>query len=142
MNSTSQICTTRKQSERLLALGLKPETADCYRFQIIDDDCEYYVAQLFLPYMDRERMLTMENIYPAWSLYRLLEMMPKYLDEKENMMLMVEPPIITYYDTRYKGQYHFTSNPEIFNKFVSMIDWLIQNNHFNKEYLKGGQDAV
>ena len=28
MNFISQICTTREQSERLLALGLKPETAD------------------------------------------------------------------------------------------------------------------
>ena len=27
-NFNSQICTTREQSERLLALGLKPETAD------------------------------------------------------------------------------------------------------------------
>lgn len=28
MNFKSQICTTREQSERLLALGLKQETAD------------------------------------------------------------------------------------------------------------------
>lgn len=28
MNFKSQICTTKKQSERLLALGLKRETAD------------------------------------------------------------------------------------------------------------------
>lgn len=27
-NFTSQICTTREQSQRLLELGLKPETAD------------------------------------------------------------------------------------------------------------------
>ncbi len=29
MKFNSQICTTREQSERLLALGLKRETADC-----------------------------------------------------------------------------------------------------------------
>lgn len=33
MKFTSQICTTREQSERLLSLGLKNETADmCYRY--------------------------------------------------------------------------------------------------------------
>ena len=32
-NFNSQICTTREQSERLLALGLKKETADCYYWQ-------------------------------------------------------------------------------------------------------------
>lgn len=29
MEFNSQICTTKEQSERLLALGLKKETADC-----------------------------------------------------------------------------------------------------------------
>jgi hypothetical protein len=29
MKFNSQICTTKEQSERLLALGLKRETADC-----------------------------------------------------------------------------------------------------------------
>ena len=29
MNFNSQICTTEEQSKRLLALGLKRETADC-----------------------------------------------------------------------------------------------------------------
>jgi hypothetical protein len=26
----SQVCTTKEQSQHLLELGLKPETADCY----------------------------------------------------------------------------------------------------------------
>ena len=29
MEFTSQVCTTKEQSERLLALGLKKETTDC-----------------------------------------------------------------------------------------------------------------
>ena len=33
----SQVCTTREQSQRLLDLGLKPETADCqYAALVID----------------------------------------------------------------------------------------------------------
>lgn len=32
-NFKSQICTSRSQSEQLLALGLKKETADCYYWQ-------------------------------------------------------------------------------------------------------------
>ena len=30
MKFTSQICTTKEQSEQLVALGLKKETADCH----------------------------------------------------------------------------------------------------------------
>lgn len=71
---------------------------------------------------------------PAWSLARLLEMMPQYIDEKETILLMIEPPMIMYYDTQYNGEYHFTSNPDIFENCVSMIEWLIKN---HPEILEG-----
>ena len=54
----SQICTTKEQSQRLLDLGLKPETADMYIF-----DDEVYIGK--------------SNVddLPAWSLHRLLCML-------------------------------------------------------------------
>jgi hypothetical protein len=55
----SQVCTTKEQSERLLKLGLKPETADMYIF-----DNEVYVGD---PNID--------CYIPAWSLHRLLCML-------------------------------------------------------------------
>jgi hypothetical protein len=62
MKFTSQICTTREQSERLLALGLKKETADmmyckdAYGESITVKDNDY------LEHLD----------FPAWSLHRLI----------------------------------------------------------------------
>ena len=56
----SQVCTTREQSQRLLELGLKPETADMYIF-----DNEVYIGK---PNVDD---------IPAWSLHRLLCMLDK-----------------------------------------------------------------
>ena len=128
MNFKTPISTTREQSERLLALGLKPETADmCYNlyFASAPPEINNYGADL---YKDK-------RFIPSWSLARLLEMMPKYIDEKEEVLLMIEPPLVIYYDTRYKGQQHFTTNPDIFDNCIAMIDWLIRNGHFNKEYL-------
>lgn len=40
MEFNSQICTTREQSERLLALGLKKETADMVWIPEVDFDAE------------------------------------------------------------------------------------------------------
>jgi hypothetical protein len=37
MEFKSQICTTKEQSEKLLALGLKKETADCQYAALIVD---------------------------------------------------------------------------------------------------------
>ena len=51
----SQVCTTKEQSQHLLALGLKPETADMYIF-----GNEVYIGK---PNVDG---------IPAWSLHRLL----------------------------------------------------------------------
>ena len=67
-NFKSQICTTREQSERLLALGLKKETADCVLPK------KDYLPPLVMPY-DKASIYTTIEIIPAWSLGRLLELM-------------------------------------------------------------------
>ena len=130
MNFKTPISTTRELSERLLALGLKPETADCYIECAPSGKDFTYIRQ---PY--NEDIFKRNNIIPSWSLARLLEMMPQYIDEREEVLLMIEPPLVIYYDTRNKGQQHFTTNPDIFYNCIAMIDWLIRNGHFNKEYL-------
>lgn len=128
MNFKNNIATTREQSERLLAMGLKPETADmCYNLYFASAPPEINNSGEDL-YKDKK-------FIPAWSLSRLLEMMPQYIDEREEVLLMIEPPLVIYYDTLYKGHLHFTTNPNIFDNCVAMIDWLIRNGHFNKEYL-------
>lgn len=130
MNFKTQISTTREQSERLLVMGVKPETADCYiEFAPSGKDFTY-IRQTY-----NEDIFKRSNVIPSWSLARLLEMMPKYIDEKEEVLLMIEPPLVIYYDTRYKGQQYFTTNPDIFDNCIAMIDWLIRNGHFNKKYL-------
>jgi hypothetical protein len=63
----SQICTTKVQSQRLLELGLKPETAD----MCIDlyNENEPFAVQNKIDYS----MQT--EVVPAWSLHRLLCML-------------------------------------------------------------------
>ena len=60
MEFKSQVHTTLEQSKRLVALGLKKETADC---------CHYYVAGV----TDEE--IPKNANYPAWSLHRLIELL-------------------------------------------------------------------
>lgn len=63
MKFNSQICTTKEQSERLLALGLKKETADmglAVDIPIVIEDWKTQDTSL----IDS----------PAWSLHRLIEL--------------------------------------------------------------------
>ena len=131
MNFKSQISTTREQSQRLLDLGVRPETADCYLECAPSGKDFTYIIQSY-----NADVFKMSNVTPSWSLARLLEMMPQYIDEREEVLLMIEPPLIVYYDTRYKGQQHFTTYPNIFDNCIAMIDWLIWNGYFSKDYLK------
>lgn len=113
-------------------MGVKPETADmCF--------CDYGLL-IATNYSELKEHLCDVKLTPSWSLSRLLEMMPQYIDEKEEVQLMIEPPIVSYYDTKYRGQHHFTTSPNIFDNCVAMIDWLIRNGHFNKEYLAVKED--
>lgn len=130
MNFKTPISTTREQSERLLALDVRPEMADCYIECAPSGKDFTYIRQTY-----NEDIFKRSNVIPSWSLARLLEMMPQYINEREEVLLMIEPPLIFYYDTRYKVQQHFTTNPNIFDNCIAMIDWLIRNGYFNKEYL-------
>lgn len=62
----SQICTTKEQSQRLLDLGLKPETADMIYMQI-DGSWICIISQ------GDEEYVPYEDHFPAWSLHRLME---------------------------------------------------------------------
>ena len=63
MEFESQICTTKEQSERLLALGLKRDTADMHHYKWSEG---YWDIQSCPP-------RGTESCYiPAWSLHRLI----------------------------------------------------------------------
>ena len=71
MEFNSQICTTKEQSERLLALGLKRETSDMHHYKWSEG---YWDIQA-CPVRGSEPCYI-----PAWSLHRLIEIanLPQY----------------------------------------------------------------
>jgi hypothetical protein len=114
-NFKSQPCTSREQSERLLALGLKKETADVtthYEYgvaTIIGMDYPYYVQlHTYLGHTDK----FFENIFPAWSLHRLIEMyVERYISCSINLK-----------DLTYEW-------------IINEIEIHVKEGDFNKEYL-------
>lgn len=73
----SQICTTKEQSQRLLELGLKPETADMYYLWLGGND-----YRLKVDVGNNPLKYNMDKTYiPAWSLHRLMEILDSPLIE-------------------------------------------------------------
>ena len=128
MNFKSQICTSRSQSERLLSLGLKKETADMG--WVLLNNGEYVLGIGGSGYsLD----------IPAWSLHRLIEMMPNYIvvDSSSglnpNFYLTIRDGIVSYKDNR--GFTYGTTSGNMYDAITRMIAFLIKDGYFNKEYL-------
>jgi hypothetical protein len=146
MEFNSQICTTEEQSERLMALGLKKETAD---MMLVRDFCyltnESYRETIWTPsiisahnnfqeFVDSmtttlkgiSKQFVNDGYKPAWSLHRLIEMCNKtqfgmtigiYNDE-----VTVDGDLFEVYDNTY-------------DNLISIIEWLIGLGKFNENYL-------
>ena len=131
-NFKSQICTDRNQSERLLELGLKKETADMCWTKMAAIRGTFYVPELAPINMVSWRHT------PAWSLHRLIEMMPEsiHLDSFANTHYdrTLLPSKIIY--MKYEHTWVWQSDKQNdFDKCVDTIEWLIKEGYFNKEYL-------
>lgn len=109
----SQICTTREQSERLLALGLKKETADMiYRsYGYIIDEWGNKERRFKTPQVVNDWIGNYD--IPAWSIHRLMEMVDPW--EFKNW---IGEDIENDYDN-----------------MIQCISFLIDDRRFNKEYL-------
>ena len=104
-NFNSQTCTTREQSEHLLALGLKKETADMMH---------YMNGWGILATPWRDDYEGYKCYYPAWSLHRLIEMALR--------------------DVLICG-ISFNFDEDAYEKVIGIIEYQIEAGYFNKEYL-------
>lgn len=132
MEFNSQICTTKEQSERLLALGLKKETADIV---IRPDNTLIVINENSFIYHNLEKA-TQEGYIPAWSLHRLIEMMPQEIFyEDSTLILGVFGDGVYYADNEY-GEVFKSFDGNLYDCVVKCIKWLIGEGYFNKEYLE------
>lgn len=129
MKFNSQICTTKEQSERLLALGLKKDTADMHHYQYV--------------YGGRWAVATQPSIagynnrlVPAWSLHRLIEMLTYqviYNDAKYEPVIAIDG--MAYQDVCIDNPIVGWSG-DLYTDVIDCIEWLIKEGYFNKEYLE------
>lgn len=113
----SQICTTIEQSKRLLDLGLKPETADMSYYKLDDEPVlTIGIAQAYREIIKGGKIVEKQNaeVIPAWSLHRL----------------------ICLYGQDYTIKEIYNGNEECYGMLITAIQIAIENDEFNKEYLK------
>ena len=127
MEFKSQICTNVIQSQRLIELGLKDETADMVllrEFAYNENKHSLYDTESYMirpiDYLKGEEH---RGHIMAWSLHRLLEICPEHLTIDELLTL----------DFPSGGG---SSGTTLYDRLIDCIEWLIYSEHFNKKYLK------
>jgi hypothetical protein len=115
-NFKSQVATSREQSERLLALGLKKETADMCLVPLMEwDDCtaqEYFTGIYVTRTKEDVERYNLDYI-PAWSLHRLLSL----------------------YNLHYIEFMNDEEIESVYNIVIDAIEQAIKEGYLNKEYL-------
>ena len=112
----SQICTTKEQSEMLLALGLKKETADM-EIEIFkgDNTISGYVSK---GYWENEISDALIELIPAWSFSRLLELLYNGAPASVRNLMKLG------------------CNEMNYATIIDCIDDLVKLKQFNKDYLE------
>ena len=114
-NFKSQICTNRSQSERLLSLGLKKETADMALIENWEYDLKdgkFFTGEYFERPIDYVEGMTGHYI-PAWSLHRMMSMLTA---KRKCLLIRVEA--------------------DLYDVLINRIEHEINEGCFNKEYLE------
>ena len=152
MKFNSQICTSIEQSSRLLALGLKKETADCYHWQETEpmygeaagiwhlETLDSKDNQEHFEYLDKYFGVCLADdeehyFIPAWSLHRIINLIP----ERISICGLEHKISIREYSVRYVqseesyiGRFY---GENLYDMLITCIEWLINGGYFNKEYL-------
>lgn len=128
MEFNSQICTTKEQSERLLALGLKKETADMYHYVTSNGTGISAMDDNFLPHMDTL----------AWSLHRLIEMMPQWIHTIDGSFKLTidQGKLVCYREISDEVQTFVFGHTSLYDSIIDTIEKLIKEGYFITEYLK------
>lgn len=164
----NQICTNKEQSARLLEAGVRPETADMV-ILYIDNECnvagwkdirkddkgQLYYDVYGETYILRKEILPVDNPYydhsyqndcPAWSLSKLIDMMPKsYQDDIDGMVYYLSGNFVELMyasdwikdgegDNTYNCAKSFDKE-NLMDNVVDAIEWLIKRGHLNNKFL-------
>ena len=131
-NNMNQICTNKEQSHRLLEAGVRPDTADIYL-----DEFELPVA---FEYGRVENHVDQDMAFPAWSLSKLINMLPATISQRNRPDLSLEITkdsvywFIQYTELGYDCK-HEVMKKNVLDAVVNMIEWLIKEGYLDKKYL-------
>ena len=139
----SAIYTSVEQSQRLLDLGLKPETVDMVytNASLPFNKDEFHIICKEYSQLNREVNYEISPFIfiPAWSLHRLIEILPSEIKPRNDYYnITFDKDIVQYeyYEYGIEVLKSFGDSTNIYGNIIDCMEWLIKEGYFNQEYLK------
>lgn len=138
------------QSDLLLELGVDPNTADA---SFVTNSLSYDGAYLSLTPFANQKNHKLYGIRPAWSLHKLIDMLPMYYFVHDRSDVIMNVPMYTKNEVRlmrhfpnepqrqpelaytFKGYGFDVEEPTIYNATLQWIKYLIDNKIVNRNDL-------
>ena len=125
-----QIATTPEQSQRLIACGINPESADMFYTNYTTKPNDKAPCAKTAPLGIRK------DLIPAWSLSALLELLPRKINDHDLETTLALSPsryskrwIIEYIDGDVSDTLHSFCGFSLVEGCVLMIEWLTANGY-------------
>ena len=128
----------------LIGFGIKKETADIGLVFMTHDVTGEEIEPEFLGCAElwgceerRTVLFSRQRQIPAWSLHRLVKMLPCVIDAHPILHLTLMPDAV-FYTTENNDEDHerpFSIHGNIYDNIIDCVEWLIQQGHFNEDYL-------
>jgi hypothetical protein len=116
-------CTTLEQEKRLVALGIKPDTADFYRIPMVGG---YRITSEWTV-----------NAMPCWSLAGLLNLMPKTITDNDGIVYdrRITGDTVDYYCIDYDVFLEpYFDGGTLFENMLDCIEMLVKKKYVNEDY--------
>lgn len=130
------LTTTKEQSERLINIGLKKETADCAHLHFYDKKITFKDSDDWVTTYFADWDVMKGNEYsPVWSVLRLEDMLPKEIATAAETYHLIQNEFgIEYQNKDGKFLFRCYADDKI-DKLIKCIEILVDNFLLNTEFL-------
>lgn len=118
LKNKTMVCTSIEQSNRLVELGINPETADMGWFKAYS-----LREEIYKPYIKGYKLENHKSDIPAWSIHKLIEIISIDVTFKNEFIIINNNTKI------------FNSSTNVYDNLIDVIEYLINDNKINTEFI-------
>ena len=119
LKNKTMVCTSIEQSNRLVELGINPETADMGWFKAYS-----LREEIYKPYIQGYKLENHKSEIPAWSIYKLIEIISIDVTFKNEFIIVIN-----------NNTKMFNSSTNVYDNLIDVIEYLINDNKINTEFI-------